>query len=252
MLRRRLLATAAVIAALLLPRCAAPAFTISVVGDSITAGIVKSGRGAHGAERDPEGGYPARLAALLGPGVRVLGRGVGGGSTAAWLDSALIQPKNARHLFETLWPDLHPGRDPRPGENLLSYVLDADHPDLVLVFIGINDLMEHKKDPGGPAPKPIAERIATIARTARTPGRPVLVATLIPNNRDSREVVAAVNARLCELEPEAVRLDEAFAKGGGDALLGDEVHPNAEGQAIIARTFADALRDRRLLPSAQR
>jgi lysophospholipase L1-like esterase len=251
--RSRAARTAAVLAALLLPGRAAPAFTILAVGDSITAGIVKSGRGAsHPAQHDPEGGYPARLAALLGPGVRVVGRGAGGASTGFWLDPPTTDPKTARRFLETLWPDLHADRDLRAGESTLSWVLDADRPDLVLVFIGINDLMEHKKDPGGPAPAPVAERIAAIVRRARTATRPVLAATLIPNKRDATAVVAAVNARLRELEPAAVGLDEAFANAGGEALLGDEVHPNAQGQALIARTFADALRDRRLLPPAQR
>ncbi len=251
--RSRAARTAAVLAALLLPGRAAPAFTILVVGDSITAGIVKSGRsGSHPAEHDPEGGFPARLGALLGPRVRVVGRGAGGASTGFWLDAPVADPKAARRFLENLWPDLHADRDLRDGESTLSWVLDADRPDLVLVFIGINDLMEHKKDPGGPAPAPVAERIEAIVRVARTAKRPVLVGTLIPNKRDSKTIVAAVNARLRELEPDAVGLDEAFARAGGDALLGDEVHPDAQGQALIARTFADALQARHLLPPAQR
>jgi lysophospholipase L1-like esterase len=250
--RSRAARTAAVLAALFLPG-RAPAFTILAIGDSITAGIVKSGRGGGDpAQHDPEGGYPSRLAKLLGPDVRVVGRGAGGASTGFWLDPSTVDPKTARRFLEALWPDLHPDRDLRADESALSYVLDAEHPDLVLVFIGINDLMEHKKDPGGPAPAPVAERIAAIVRRARTPTRPVLVGTLIPNKRDATPIVAAVNARLCELEPGAVRLDEAFAKAGGNALLGDEVHPDPRGQAVIARTFADALRARHLLPQAQR
>ena len=247
--RFRAARTAAVLAALLLPGRAAPAFTILAIGDSITAGIVKSGRGGgRPAEHDPEGGYPARLAALLGGDVRVVGRGAGGASTGFWLDPPSTDPKTARRFLETLWPDFHPDRDPRPDENALSYVLEADRPDLVLVFVGINDLMEHKKDPGGPAPGAVAGRIGAIARGARTPTRPVLVGTLLPNRRDATSVVAAVNQRLRELEPDAVGLDEAFAKAGGSALLGDEVHPDPRGQAVIARAFADALRARHLVP----
>jgi lysophospholipase L1-like esterase len=248
MSRSRAARTAAVLAALLLPGRAA-AFTILVIGDSITAGIVKSGRGGgHDAEHDPEGGYPARLAALLGGDARVVGRGVGGASTGFWLDPPTTDPKTGRRFLEALWPDFHPDREPRAGENALSYVLDGDRPDLVIVFVGINDLMEHKKDPGGPAPGSVAERIAAIARGARTPKRPVLVGTLLPNRRDAAAVIAAVNERLCALEPDAVRLDEAFEKAGGTALLGDEVHPDPRGQAVIARAFADALRARHLVP----
>lgn len=255
MSRFRVARTAAVLATLV-AAAPVPAFTILAVGDSITAGIVKSGRGgAHPAERDPEGGYPARLAVLLAPDApdaRVVARGAGGASTGFWLDAFPTDPKTARAFLENLWPDFHPNRDPRAGENALSYVLDSDRPDLVLVFVGINDLMEHKKDPGGPASGPVAERIAAIVRGARTPTRPALVGTLLRNRRDAAAVIAAVNERLVALEPDAVRLDQAFEKAGGIALLGDEVHPDVRGQAVIARAFADTLRARHLVPSRQR
>src|SRR5262245_47515921 len=115
--RSRAARTAVVLAALLLPGHPTRAFTIVAIGDSITAGIVRSGRGGgRPAEHDPEGGYPARLAALLGPGVRVVGRGAGGASTAFWLDKPTTDPKTTRHFLETLWPDLRPGQDLAPDE----------------------------------------------------------------------------------------------------------------------------------------
>lgn len=230
-----------VVAGVLLARRAASAVTIVAIGDSITWGVTRSSNGATPGRHDSRGGYPARLASLLGPGVRVLNRGFSGSTSREWLRSFDDRGADLRRFAETMWPDFHPTRDPRASENLLTYVLAQDRPDIVLVLLGVNDLR-----PGEPeaAPMSVAERIASIGRGARAAGATVLVGTVVATRRDPAAAVAATSEQLCRLEPACVRVDQALARKGGLSLLGDDVHLDERGQAVIAHTFARALRAR--------
>jgi hypothetical protein len=75
-----------------------------------------------------------------------------------------------------------------------------------------------------------------------------VVATLLPNRRDQKSLVAEVNRELCAREPDCLDLGPAWQAGGGDSLLGDEIHPSERGQAILTEAFLDALERRALLP----
>jgi hypothetical protein len=76
-----------------------------------------------------------------------------------------------------------------------------------------------------------------------------VVATLLPNRRDPRDALDDVNRRLCERIADCAPIGERFATAGGDALLGDEVHPSPEGHAAIAAAFAEVLRARGIVPT---
>lgn len=229
--------------------------TIAAIGDSITWGVTRAGTKGRGTgKRDARGGYPARLAALLGNGVEVLNRGIGGSTARGWLQplrrkdsassrrAALMVPALSR-----IWKDFHPRRTPRPGESLLAYVLGTDKPDVALIFLGVNDLPALRTKPPPVAAKIVTDRIEKLLHTARKAAPAVLVATLLPNHRDPAEMVQAVNERLCALEPDCVRLDRAFASADDGNLLGDEIHPNENGYSVIAKTLAAVLKTRGLL-----
>jgi lysophospholipase L1-like esterase len=223
---------------------------IEAIGDSITQGVTHSGTGGAKAQFDSKGGYPARLQAELGDRVEVVGRGIGGSTTAQWLDVPRATPEQLRRYLEANWPSFQPKRPPLENQAPIDYVLDIDRPEVVLLFIGVNDLIPvggKDVDPGK-----IAERVATLASIARKKPyvRAVLVATLLPNRRDPADALAETNRRICALEPGCVRLDEAFVAAGGERLLGDEIHPKEEAYAVIAATFAQALRDQGLLAPA--
>ena len=222
----------------------AAALTIVALGDSITAGVTRAGgmRPGERAQRDPRGGYPGRLERLLGADVRVVNRGFGGSTTRDWLGGLGAAPAVRREALEHIWSDFRPLRDPAPDASVLDYVLASDRPDVVLILVGTNDLTQ----PDSPAE--VAERIGAIARVARAAAPAVLVGTLLPSRRSSPAAVEQVNARLCAIEPDCVRLDRAFAAKGGLALLGDHVHPDARGQAVLAYAFGKALRARHLVP----
>jgi lysophospholipase L1-like esterase len=223
---------------------------IEAIGDSITQGLTHSGSGTVKAQFDSKGGYPGRLQAELGDRVEVVGRGFGGSTTTLWLDVPRATPEQVRRFLEANWSSFHPKGPPIEGQSPIDYILDVDRPEVVLLFIGVNDLTTaggKDVDPGK-----IAERVATLARIARKKPyvRAVLVATLLPNRRDPADALAETNRRICALEPRCVRLDEAFVAAGGERLLGDEIHPKEEAYAVIAATFARALRDRGLVAPA--
>jgi lysophospholipase L1-like esterase len=218
---------------------------VDAIGDSITAGYARSGdsRGL-GAEMDPGGGYPVRLRSLLDDGVEVRARGAGGTTLATWTTPSRGAPAALEALLRSLWPDLPPARHPPgPRQGALSWTLEVDRPDVVILLLGVNDLWTDALRGGPPDARGTAERLARAARAARASGARVLVATLLPNERDPAGAIEETNRRLCELEPDCIRLDERFARAGGPALLGDEVHPSPEGHRVVAEAMADALVD---------
>ena len=248
---RWLLCAGLVLAGVVAPR-RAHALKIVAIGDSITQGMTHSGRSGPGgvkAEFDSQGGYPGRLQAELGGQAQIVARGLGGFTTKLWLDVPPAAPAWARERtqLEHAMPGFRPGRSIRADEALIDYVLDVEKPDVVILFVGINDLPENQgKDPD---PAKVAARVQALAVKARAKAsrRTVLVATLLPNRRDPAWVVAETNRQICALEPRCVRVDEAFAAAGGERLLGDEIHPREEAYAVIADTFATALRKRGLV-----
>jgi lysophospholipase L1-like esterase len=234
-------------AAALAPARPAAALTIVAIGDSITAGTTRSGSpggGPGAALRDPEGGYPARLARELGGAAVVVNRGAGGATTRFWLDAPGAEPAVLERFAAALWPDLRPRVAAAPGQSLLAWVLANERPDVVLLLIGANDL----KEEAAPDPAAIAARVARMAQEARAADARVLVGTLLPNRRDPQAALDEMNRRLCEAEPDCVRIDERFRAAGGTELLGDEIHPSARGHAAIASAFGAALRQRGLVP----
>lgn len=222
---------------------AARRIVVDAIGDSITAGYARSGDSqGRGAEMDPGGGYPVRLRSLLDDGVEVRARGAGGSTLATWTTAPHGTPAALEALLRALWPDLPPARHPPgPRQGALSWTLEVDRPDVVILLLGVNDLWTDALLGGPPDARGTAERVARAARDARASGTRVLVATLLPNERDPAGAIEETNRRLCELEPGCIRLDERFARAGGPALLGDEVHPSPEGHRVIAEAMADAL-----------
>ena len=172
-----------------------PTRVIACLGDSITVGVT------HRAARDPLGGFPGRLQHRLGRQVRVLNRGLAGTTTAFWLTDP--SSEDGRRIWRgllQLWPDLPRAEPPRAATSITRAILDVDHPDLVVVLLGVNDLG------AGPTGAKVVERTSArlerIRQEASSPGRTVLLATLLPNRRDPAEPRERLNARLRARHPE--------------------------------------------------
>ena len=220
-----------------------PTRVIACLGDSITVGVT------HRGARDPLGGYPGRLQRRVGPQVRVLNRGLAGTTTAFWLTDP--SSEDGRRIWRgllQLWPDLPRAEPPRAATSVMRATLDVDHPDLVVVLLGVNDL--GAEPAGAKIVERTSARLERIQQEASSPGRTVLLATLLPNRRDPEEPRARLNARIRARHPDALPLGERFAAAGWTHLLGDEIHPNEEGYEILAAILTEELATRGYLPGA--
>jgi lysophospholipase L1-like esterase len=217
--------------------------TIACMGDSITAGVIHSSSATAPTEIDPEGGYPGRLQALLGDRAHVLGRGIGGATTTLWL-----APFGAADQRQTIWQALHslhwndfpPSETPAAATSVFDAVLVHDRPDVVVLLIGTNDLRVPPFDNPDVVAR-TADGIDRLVRDAQTHAHTVLVATLLPQRLAPAERVDRMNDRIRAAYPDYLPLGERFAAAGWEHLLGDDIHPNQAGYAVLARTLADEL-----------
>lgn len=221
---------------------------IGCLGDSITMGVAKSG--VPKGNMDPLGGYPGRLGRLLGPHTRVVGRGIGGATTRLWLENPRVEP--GLTVWRTLVaPWLGPEfKAPDPGDvSLAVAALRPLHADIVIIFLGINDIYFDKlRDPD--LPEHVVAHLATLCEQIAPLARTVLVATALPNHRDPAPLIAALNERIRARFPDFLPVGERFSAVSWEHLLGDEVHPNVAGYQFIANTIAHELHRRGLVASA--
>ena len=212
--------------------------TIVCIGDSITAGIVRGAQDPADARRDPAGGYPGRLQRRFGARAHVVNRGLPGGSARIWL----LDPAGDGAIFwdavQRAFPDLDTSAT-IASPSILLRVLAADRPNVVVIMLGSNDLSEDPDDPQAAAKA--AERLAEVVRQARTRAPIVLIATVPPNRRDPRQLQTALNDLLRATEPDVLDVGRRFSAAGWRRLLGDDIHPNARGHALIARVIGRSL-----------
>ena len=216
---------------------------IVCIGDSITEGVTRGAGGAGPTLRDPDGGYPGRLARLLGTRAHVLGRGIGGATTETWL----TDPRGAENralwglVAKTGWEDFPLTAPPSDAPSLLLAVLRADRADVVIVLLGTNDIGVDRWKFGPAVIDRASEGLASVYRQARSVAPRVLVATVLPNTRDPAALRASLNVRIRAEYPDFLPLAERFEAAGWERLLGDLVHPNEEGHEVLARLVADEL-----------
>ncbi|HXJ37458.1 MAG TPA: SGNH/GDSL hydrolase family protein [Candidatus Eisenbacteria bacterium] len=214
-----------------------PAPRILCVGDSITLGTTRGG------ERDgvdPEGGYPGRLARVLGARARVLRRAAGGATAAMWLESP--RDGTGRVLataLDEIGPPLPPAAWSAP--RVVDGVLDADRPDVVVVVLGTNDLMDSRAEPADAAVEQVLARLRSLRDVVAAHGARALVATVLPTRRPTAARVAQLDQRLRVAAPDVVDLAAGFEAAGGLALLGDDVHPSEAGYECLAGLLEQAL-----------
>jgi lysophospholipase L1-like esterase len=139
--------------------------------------------------------------------------------------------------------------------SITQTALDTFHPHIVLLMIGTNDI--NGNIDVGAAPTRLGKLIDDI--TTRAPSALVVVATIIPVANDgTNQKVKTYNAALpaivsarANAGKHVVLLDNyaAFAKTASYAttLMGDYLHPNDAGYAVLGRSFYDAIGA--LLPS---
>ena len=139
------------------------------------------------------------------------------------------------------------GEDTKEGLRRISRTLDAEHPDVLLLLEGVNNV----KNDGASA---VASDLRQMVNIAKNRGIDVFIATLTPIS-DGREALhEGTRAAINELNPKiidladdlnitAVDLNTAF--GDDRELLGpDGFHPSNLGHRRMADEFYEAITDR--------
>ncbi len=140
------------------------------------------------------------------------------------------------------------GETSAEGRSRLPGVLDAEHPDVLLLLEGINEIRDR-------SPDAIAGDLESMVREAQSRGVGVLIATLTPvsdsreNGRPgTRDAIDSVNRRIFDLAADTgidppVDLFSAF-EGDRNLLGNDGLHPSEEGYQKMAEEFLEAIKTR--------
>jgi lysophospholipase L1-like esterase len=185
------------------------AVRVAAVGDSITFG---GGR---------DDAYPAQLAKLLGDRYNVANFGVPGATALNRGDFPYVQQPAYR-------------------------AARAYAPDIVIVMLGTNDTKAHNWPHRGTFS---ADLTRLVSAFRDLPTRPQILLTLPPPvfQRDTPNIdggrlqalLPMIRTVAAQLHAPLLDLQRAFADK--PSLLPDHIHPNAEGNALIAREVRDAL-----------
>jgi lysophospholipase L1-like esterase len=166
----------------------------------------------------------------------------------------LLQDRYTAQTF-TMTDEGVGGESITTGVARLPGVLSRDHPEVVMLFEGINDL-----NGGREAVIPaIVSGLRTMVRTVRGRGMAPLVATFLPQRPGGRRAFSApavvpaneaVRAMVAAEGAVLVDLYRAF-DGHVDTLIGaDGLHPTEEGYQKIADTFFEVISERLEVPVA--
>jgi lysophospholipase L1-like esterase len=127
-------------------------------------------------------------------------------------------------------------------------IVSTSQYDVVLIMEGSNDLFEPiRSDPVGTA----AAALRSLVGDAKATGVRPLLATIPPMNPAGRRgsgatLVPSLNDRIYQVgAAENLAIVDVYAAFNGNlTLLGDDgLHPNAAGYQVIAKAFADAIRN---------
>lgn len=208
-----------IVAVVIPPKLAVTKF--DAFGDSITEGVTSLTDSLVDSIPMPEA-YPGKLESMLAQRYAaqtftVFNRGIGG-------------------------EELAQGRKRLPG------VLDADHPEVLLLLEGINNIR-------GVTTDALADDLDRMVTTARRRGVKVILAKLLPISSGREARMPGTMGRIEAFNGEIVRIagkyhmdpvvDTFAAFSANPSLIGaDGLHPTAEGQTRLAELFFDAIKAR--------
>jgi lysophospholipase L1-like esterase len=146
------------------------------------------------------------------------------------------------------------GCTPPNGVDRLPGVLAAEHPNVLLLQEGVNNLNAHL-----PSSIPnVITGLQTMIRQAKAQGVPVMVGTLLPERAGAcrgyaPDLIAPANDAIRSLVASEgqtlVDLYAAFGGVAGDLIGNDGLHPTEQGYAKIAETFYEEIKRRLEVPS---
>lgn len=213
--RKRLLAIATALMAILYPLCGSDApKKIACVGDSITFGA--------GVEDRPANNYPMQLQGMLGDAYEVKNFGVSG--------ATMLKKGN------------------KPYWNLKQFQAAQDFmPDIVIIKLGTNDSKPGNwQNHGGEYKADYIEMIETFRKLESKPEVWICLPVPVFATRwgiNEETVVGEVIPKIKEVaEATDAKIIDLYAPfGGKPELVPDKVHPNAAGAKLIAETVKAAI-----------
>lgn len=130
----------------------------------------------------------------------------------------------------------HPGELSSEGNIRIQEVLDKEHPAVVLVMEGTNDLWYFNT-------ATVMTNLASMVDKVIKSGASPILATITPDTREAKPVMEMNDIIRAWAKNNNVQLADQYAAlvDDWDSLRSDELHPNQAGYDVIAQTWLSAI-----------
>jgi acyl-CoA thioesterase-1 len=164
--------------------------------------------------------------------IAVIGDSIGNGYNLATPWPTLIKEKLKITMFNTSIS----GKQTGWGLEIIDDMLDTHQPSHLLISLGTNDSAR------GPFDGAAIANLQAMVDIANAKGVAVIVGTVIPNHQSKQadQHAQQINQGIMQLSKASI-VDVRAKMGDAKGLLADGVHPNQQGQQVIANAFLEQL-----------
>ena len=164
--------------------------------------------------------------------IAVIGDSIGNGYNLATPWPTLIKEKLKITMFNTSIS----GKQTGWGLEIIDDMLDTHQPSHLLISLGTNDAAR------GPFDGAAIANLQAMVDIANAKGVAVIVGTVIPNHQSKQadQHAQQINQGIMQLSKASI-VDVRAKMGDAEGLLADGVHPNQQGQQVIANAFLEQL-----------
>jgi acyl-CoA thioesterase-1 len=164
--------------------------------------------------------------------IAVIGDSIGNGYKLATPWPTLLKEELKVAMFNTSIS----GKETGWGLEVIEGILDTHQPSHLLISLGTNDAAR------GPSIEAAIANLQAMVDIANAKGVAVIVGTVIPNHRskDADQHAQQINQGIFQLSKASI-VDVRAQMGDAKGLLADGVHPNQQGQQVIANAFLEQL-----------
>jgi acyl-CoA thioesterase-1 len=166
------------------------------------------------------------------PKIAVIGDSIGNGYKLATPWPTLLEEELKVTIFNTSIS----GKETGWGLDVIEGILDTHKPSHLLISLGTNDATR------GPPIEATVANLQEMVNIANAKGVAVMVGTVIPNHRSKKadQHAQQINQGIFQLSNTSI-VDVRAQMGDAKGLLADGVHPNQQGQKVIANAFLEQL-----------
>ncbi|MFT6709809.1 MAG: acyl-CoA thioesterase-1 [Arenicella sp.] len=164
--------------------------------------------------------------------IAVIGDSIGNGYNLATPWPTLVKEKLKVSMFNTSIS----GKQTGWGLEIIDDILDTHRPSHLLISLGTNDATR------GPCDGAAIANLQAMVDIANAKGVTVIVGTVIPNHqsKEADQHAQQINIGILQLSNASI-VDVRAKMGDAKSLLADGVHPNQQGQQVIANAFLEQL-----------